>query len=73
MGQNLSLKNELGDFTGTRVGNFIVRKIQLGDSLVEHQVLDKNLGQIIIDQVTRESQVSQRGSGPEALAEVLGV
>ena len=73
VGQNLRLKDELRNLTRATIADLVVREVQLRDSLVQHQVLHQDFGQIIIDQVSRQSQVSERRGRPQALAEVLCV
>lgn len=41
--KNLSLENKFSNFSSTWVSNFVVGQVKLGNSLVEHQVLHKNL------------------------------
>ena len=40
MGQDLGLKEVLGDLTGSRVTNLVVGEIDLGDGLVQHQAFN---------------------------------
>ena len=61
MREDLRLEEVLGDLTGAGLADLVVREVQLGDCLVEHQALDQDSNQVIIDQVSRQRQVSKSG------------
>ena len=71
--QDLSLKKELCYLTSTRVGNLVMREIKLGDGLIQHESLDENRDEIIINQVTRQSQEYERLSRSQTLTEYLSI
>ena len=51
MRKDLRLQEVLSDLTRARLSNFVVRKVELRDRLVEHQALDQNANQIVVNQV----------------------
>ena len=67
--QDLRLQQVLGNFTSTRLTNLVVRQVKLGDCLVEHETLDQDSNQVIVDQVSGEGQVSQRCGRAKAILE----
>ena len=50
-----------------------MRQIKLRDRLIEHQALDQDSNQVIIDQVPRQRQISQRRGRPKAILERCSV
>ena len=73
MRQDLRLKEVLGDFTSARLSNLVMRQIKLSDSLVQHETLDKDANQVIIDQVAGQGEVGEGVRRPQAVLESLGI
>ena len=73
MRQDLRLKEVLGDFTGARLSNLVMRQIELSDSLVQHEALDKDADQVIVDQVAGQREIGEGVCRPQAVLESLGI
>ena len=50
-----------------------MRQIKLSDSLVEHETLDKDANQVIVDQVAGQGEVGEGVRRPQAVLESLGI
>ena len=73
MRQDLRLEEVLGDFTSARLSNLVMREIKLRDRLVEHEALDQDANQVIIDQVAGQGEVGEGGRRPQAVLERRGI
>ena len=71
MSQYLRLEKVLSDLTSTGLADFVVRQVKLCDCFVEHESLDEDGDQVIINQVSWEGKVHERGSGSKAVFESL--
>ena len=69
MGEDLRLKEVLGDLTSTRLSNLVVAQVQLSDGLVQHEALDEDSDQVVIDQVSGKRKIGEGVSSTEAVLE----
>jgi hypothetical protein len=73
VGQDVGLQEILGDLSGSRVANLVVRQVKLGDRFVQHKALEKDRDQVIIDEVAREAEADQVVCLFQAVLEELGI
>lgn len=69
MGEDLRLKEVLGDLTSTRLSNLVVAQVQLSDGLVKHEALDEDSDQVVIDQVSWKGEIGEGIGRTEAILE----